>query len=109
MQIRRMMRATISQAPLNEGQLHLLKVFSFTKNEDDLKELQAVLFSLLQVLKNRLKNVDFIVNFAIGTDFNRNIGNAIQSPDTHQNVINKYKTFLGSEDFFNNPQIKTAS
>lgn len=69
----------------------------------------SVPFSLLQTLKNRLRNIDFIVNFAIGTDFNRNIGNAIQSPDTHQNVIKKYKSFLGSDDFFNNPQIKTAS
>ncbi len=69
----------------------------------------SVPFSLLHTLKNRLRNIDFIVNFAIGTDFNRNIGNAIQSPDTHQNVINKYKSFLGSDDFFNNPQIKTAS
>lgn len=69
----------------------------------------SVPFSLLQTLKTRLRNIDLIVNFAIGTDFNRNIGNAIQSPDTHQNVINKYKSFLGSDDFFNNPQIKTAS
>ncbi len=60
-------------------------------------------------MKERLKHVDFIVNFAIKTDFNRNIKNAIQSPDTHQNVINKYKSFLGSDDFFNNPLIETAS
>lgn len=69
----------------------------------------SVPFSLLQMLKNRLKNVDFIVNFAIGTDFNRNIKNAINSPDTHQTVINKYKTFLGGDDFFNNSQIYSSS
>lgn len=69
----------------------------------------SIPFSLLQVLKERLKHVDFIVNFAIKTDFNRNIKNAIQSPNTHQNVINKYKSFLGSDDFFHNPLIETAS
>lgn len=69
----------------------------------------SVPFSLLRVLKNRLKNIDFIINIAIGTDFNRNIKKAIDSPETHQNVINKYKTFLGSDDFFNDPRIKTAS
>lgn len=69
----------------------------------------SVPFSLLQVLKERLKNIDFIVNFAIKTDFNRNIKNAINYPDRYQNVINKYKSFLGSDDLFNNPAIKTAS
>jgi hypothetical protein len=46
------MEATASQKPLNEVQLHLLKVFSFTKNEDDLKELRAVLFGHY---RNKLK------------------------------------------------------
>lgn len=69
----------------------------------------SVPFSLLRTLKSRLRNIDFIVNFAIGTDFNRNIGKAIDTPDTHQNVINKYKSFLGSGAFFNDPLVKTAS
>ena len=66
-------------------------------------------FSLIRTLKDRLKNMDLIINFAIGTDFNRNIKKAIDAPETHQNVINKYKTFLGSDNFFNNPLIKTAT
>lgn len=69
----------------------------------------GVPFSLLKTLKSRIKNIDFIVNFAIGTDFNRNIKNAIDIPDTHQNVINKYKFFLGSDEFFHDPHVKTAS
>ncbi|MCK9414918.1 MAG: hypothetical protein M0Q53_21670, partial [Prolixibacteraceae bacterium] len=68
----------------------------------------SIPFNLLKVLKERLRNVDFIVNFAIKTDFNRNIKNAIQYPDTHQNVINKYKSFLGSSEFFFNNNINTA-
>lgn len=69
----------------------------------------SVPFTLLSTLKNRLKHIDFIINLAIGTDFNRNIKKAIEAPDTHQNVINKYKTFLGSDDFFDDPLVKTAS
>lgn len=63
----------------------------------------SVPFSLLTHLKKALKNVDFIVNFAIRTDVNRNIRNTILNPDTHKNVLNKYKSFLGSKAFFTNP------
>ena len=39
------MEATaVVDAPLNSVQLHLLKVFSFTKSDEGLKELQSVLF-----------------------------------------------------------------
>ena len=34
----------VSQEPLNSVQLHLLKMFSFTKSDEGLKELQGVLF-----------------------------------------------------------------
>ncbi|MDR2621937.1 MAG: hypothetical protein LBC48_05065 [Dysgonamonadaceae bacterium] len=37
------MEATLSYPPLNATQLHLLKMFSYTKNEDDLQELKTVL------------------------------------------------------------------
>jgi len=39
------MEATVSNSPFNPVQLHLLKIFSFTKSEEDLKELQTVLFN----------------------------------------------------------------
>ena len=38
------MEATISSEPMNSVQLHLLKMFSFSKSEEGLKELQSVLF-----------------------------------------------------------------
>jgi len=38
------MEATVVNHSLNSIQLHLLKMFSVTKNEEGLKELQAVLF-----------------------------------------------------------------
>lgn len=65
----------------------------------------SVPFTLIRSLKERLINVDFIVNFAIHTDVNRNIRRAILYPETHQNVLNKYKAFLGSDDFFSNPNV----
>ena len=38
------METVASYSPLNAIQLHLLKIFSYTKNEESLKELQSVLF-----------------------------------------------------------------
>jgi len=38
------MEATIAHQPFNAVQLHLLKMFSFTKTEEGLQELQSVLF-----------------------------------------------------------------
>ena len=46
------MEATVANAPFNSVQLHLLKMFSITKSEDGLKELQAVLFNYY---RNKLK------------------------------------------------------
>ena len=45
------MEATIANMPLNSTQLHLLKVFSFSKSEEGLQELQTVLFDYY---RNRL-------------------------------------------------------
>jgi three-Cys-motif partner protein len=70
----------------------------------------SVPFTLLKKIKERIINVDFIVNFAIRTDVNRNIRNAVLHPETHQNAVKKYTTFLGSNDFFYNPKvIETAN
>lgn len=65
----------------------------------------SVPFTLLRHLKKAMKNVDFIVNFAIRTDVNRNIRNTILNPETHKTVLNKYKSFLGSDTFFTNPTV----
>lgn len=65
----------------------------------------SVPFELIEVLKQRLNNIDFIVNFPVGTDFNRNISNAINSSDTHKNVIEKYTRFLGSDNFFHDSRL----
>ena len=65
----------------------------------------SVPFALLKGIKEKLQNVDFIVNFAIRTDVNRNIRNAILHPESHQIVRQKYISFLGSDSFFNNPEV----
>ena len=46
------MEATVANQPLNSIQLHLLKIFSITKSEEGLKDLQAVLFDYY---RNKLK------------------------------------------------------
>jgi len=46
------MEATSVNAPLNSVQLHLLKIFSFAKSEEGLKDLQSVLFDYY---RNKLK------------------------------------------------------
>ena len=40
-----MEKTTVTHQPLNAIQLHLLKMFSFTKREEGLQELQSVLFN----------------------------------------------------------------
>lgn len=69
----------------------------------------SVPFDLLKKIKDRIKNVDFIVNFAIRTDVNRNIRNAILHSETHQNVLRKYSSFLGSNTFFTNQTVINAA
>jgi len=46
------METAVVNAPLNPIQLHLLKIFSFTKSEEGLEELQTVLFDYY---RNKLK------------------------------------------------------
>ena len=46
------METTVSNTPLNSIQLHLLKLFSFYKSDEGLKELQSVLFDYY---RNKLK------------------------------------------------------
>jgi len=38
------METTFVNSPFNSIQLHLLRIFSFTKSDEGLKELQSVLF-----------------------------------------------------------------
>lgn len=57
-------------------------------------------FAMIESLKGNLPHVDIIINAAVGTDINRNIGNALLKPESYQEVTNKYKTFLGSDSFF---------
>lgn len=68
----------------------------------------SVPFELIRCLKEGIPNIDFIINFPIGTDFNRNIGKAISSPETHKKVIEKYRSFLGYDDFFHDPRLIKA-
>jgi len=46
------MEATVLNTPLNSIQLHLLKMFSFSKSDEGLIELQSVLFDYY---RNKLK------------------------------------------------------
>ena len=62
----------------------------------------SVPFTLLLKIKDILPNVDFIINLASGTDFNRNISNALLEQDKYRKTISKYSKFLGTADFFNN-------
>jgi three-Cys-motif partner protein len=64
----------------------------------------SVPFQTIQTIKNKLHNVDFIMNFAYGTDLMRNIRQAIINPKFV--CRKKYSDFLGVEDYFTNPAIQ---
>jgi hypothetical protein len=66
-------------------------------------------FELLSALKKSLQHVDFIVNIAIGTDFTRNIRNAVLSPVSYKRVKDKYAQFLGSDSFYDNSSVIEAA
>jgi three-Cys-motif partner protein len=53
-------------------------------------------------LSRSLRNADFIINVATGTDANRNLKTAFAKPDGP--ARQKYETFLGSSAFFINPE-----
>lgn len=56
----------------------------------------SVPFKLIEALTGRLKNIDFIINIATGTDFSRNIPMAFNDI----NRASKYERFIGSRGFF---------
>lgn len=56
----------------------------------------SVPFELIKSIKSILDRVDFIINVATGTDFNRNIPMAFNDSNRAQ----KYERFLGNKTFF---------
>lgn len=65
----------------------------------------SIPFDFIRQIKKTLMNVDFIINIASGTDFNRNIINAILYPKRYNNVLNKYIKFLDDDTFFTNNNV----
>ena len=61
----------------------------------------SVPFTLISYIKQVIPKTDFIINLATGTDFNRNVINALLQKDSFQNTVEKYSCFIGSSDFFN--------
>ena len=69
----------------------------------------SVPFALIIEITKVLPNVDFIINLASGTDYNRNIINTLLNQDRYSKAIAKYSRFLVKTDFFKNPvNIKLA-
>lgn len=68
----------------------------------------GVPFDLVRTLHRNFKKVDFIVNLPIGTDFNRNIKNTINNPESYNKAINKYSSFLGTDKFYNDSRLSTS-
>ena len=66
-------------------------------------------FELIRLIKKSLPKIDLIINVATGTDYNRNIKEALLDQIKFKDVINKYNNFLGSDLFFlNNENIELA-
>lgn len=64
----------------------------------------SVPFRLVKAIKNQLSNVDFIINLASGTDFNRNVRDCLLEPEKFRTVIGKYNQFLDYSRFFENDE-----
>jgi three-Cys-motif partner protein len=62
-------------------------------------------FELIKELKNTLGNVDFIINIALGTDYNRNIKQAVLAPEAYAETLKKYSNFVGNTSIFRSEKI----
>lgn len=64
----------------------------------------SVPFDLIKKIKQSFKSVDFIINIASGTDFNRNIKNVLLNQEQYSKTVTKYSNFLGTNEFFENQE-----
>ena len=62
-------------------------------------------FDTVRQVVEHLEHVDLLINFADGSDANRNLANTIADPAGHPNAYPKYAAFLGSTTFFDDPEI----
>lgn len=60
----------------------------------------SVPFVTISEIKKNLINVDFIINIATNTDFNRNVVNIVKEPQKYNSLKEKYQIFLNNYDFF---------
>lgn len=65
-------------------------------------------FNSLATLKKSIKNMDILLNVAIGTDLSRNIRQAILD-DGYEKARDKYSSFLGSPNFFFDNEVHEAA
>jgi three-Cys-motif partner protein len=66
----------------------------------------SVPFDLVRDIHATINNIDFIINIASGTDFNRNIIRVVEQTDIFKKTKEKYLRFIGSDDFFTDPKLK---
>ena len=63
-------------------------------------------FELIKELKENFSNVDLIINIALGTDYNRNIKNAVLDPQSYAETLIKYSRFVGNDSFVLSEEIR---
>jgi len=64
----------------------------------------SIPFNLIRKLTSRIPNIDFIINLASGTDYNRNIVSALTKPESNNYLRMKYSRFLGNTEFLRDPE-----
>lgn len=64
----------------------------------------SVPFNLIRKLKKTIPNIDFVINVATHSDYNRNIKDVLLNQEKFSKTISKYSRFLGSTNFFSNPE-----
>ncbi len=60
----------------------------------------SVPFTLIRHLKNTIPNIDFIINIATRSDFNRNIKEVLLNQEKFKSTVSKYSLFLNCPSFF---------
>lgn len=68
----------------------------------------SVPFKTIKKIKDSIRSVDFIINVATKTDFNRNVKNILFERDKYMSLFQKYNSFLNSENFFSEEILNLA-
>lgn len=69
----------------------------------------SVPFGTIRAIVEHLRNVDLLINFALGTDVTRNLARCIVDPHKYADAYAKYQSALGGGEFWQRDDVHAAA